>query len=59
MGDWKGVRLNPGQPLELYNVAQDIPEKEDVSLKHPDIVKEIARLMDTCRTDSQDFRVSR
>jgi arylsulfatase A-like enzyme len=59
IGDWKGVRLNPGRPIELFDLTGDPGEKEDVSAKHPDVVKRMAELLDSCRTDSPDFRVSR
>ncbi len=59
MEDWKGVRLNPGQPIELFDLAGDPGEKVDVSAKHADIVKRISGLLDSCRTESPDFPVSR
>ncbi|MDE6377130.1 MAG: arylsulfatase, partial [Duncaniella sp.] len=41
MGDWKGVRLNVGNPdktvFELYDLATDIHEDNNVADKHPDV----------------------
>jgi arylsulfatase len=48
MGDWKGVRKNlhsGNTKIELYNLAADIGEKNDVAAKHPDIVKRIENIM--------------
>src|SRR5262249_23518788 len=53
-GDWKLVRYDPAldtgarssgpgtaTPARLYNLAQDIGEKDDLSAKHPDKVAEL------------------
>ena len=55
MGDWKGVRLNAGRPIELYDLKSDAGEKENVAAQHKDIVAELDRLMMTSRTESAEF----
>ncbi len=57
MGDWKGVRANVGKPIELYDLKSDLSEKNDVALRHPDIVAKIDALMTSCRTDSPEFPI--
>jgi arylsulfatase A-like enzyme len=57
MGDWKGVRLDVGQPIELYNLKTDLAEKENVAAKHPDVVSKIDALMKPARTDSAEFPI--
>ena len=60
MGDWKGVRRNLHQgnlQIELYNLATDIGEQQDVAAKHPDIVQRIAAIMQRERTRSEAFPV--
>jgi arylsulfatase A-like enzyme len=57
MGDWKGVRLDAGQPIELYNLKTDLAEKESVAAKHPDVVSKIDALMKSARTDSAEFPI--
>jgi arylsulfatase A-like enzyme len=57
MGDWKGVRLDAGQPIELYNLKTDLVEKENVAAKHPDVVSKIDALMKSARTDSAEFPI--
>jgi len=56
MGDWKALRLkvkgNPDAPIELYNLANDLAESEDVSKSHPEIVKKIDTIMKS-RTPSE------
>jgi arylsulfatase A-like enzyme len=57
LGNWKGVRFGTDRPIELYNLASDVGEKNDVAEKHPDIVARIARILKTARTDSEFFPV--
>jgi arylsulfatase len=48
MGDWKGVRrqLQKGTvATQLYNLSDDIGEKNDVAAKHPDILARIEKIM--------------
>ena len=52
VGDWKGVRLSPGAALELYNLAEDVGEANDVALKHPEVVAKIERYLKSARTKS-------
>jgi len=59
MGDWKGVRLNvrenPDSPIELYYLPDDPGETTDVAGLHPEIIAEMARLMEEARTPSEVF----
>lgn len=58
-GDWKLVSyqvLNPEKTtVQLFNLAEDISEENDVAEKHPEVVKELSELMKTARTDNLDF----
>ena len=48
MGYWKGARqqLQKGATaIQLYNLADDIGEKNDLAAKHPDIVARIEKIM--------------
>lgn len=49
-GDWKGIRLRPGAPLELYNLASDAREEHNVAADHPDIVRKLELRLRSCRT---------
>ena len=55
MGDWKGIRLAPKTPLELYNIAQDPTEKLNVATENPAIVKQLEAKLLTCRTPSEHW----
>ncbi len=63
MGDWKGIRLNVSRdrnaPIELYNLKDDLGEKNNVAPEHPDIVAKIVQIMDEAHTPSKDFRFKR
>ena len=62
MGDWKGVRQNmlkKGNPdplkIELYNLAEDPGESQDVASSHPEIVSKIAEIMQSNHVNSELF----
>ena len=62
-GKWKAVRLNvrkkPDGPIELYDLSRDIGETDNLADKHPDLIKEMARLMTNSRTVNPAFRLFR
>ena len=49
IGDWKGVRLktrnNPEAPIELYNLALDPAEQQDIAKEHPEVIEKIKLAM--------------
>ncbi len=45
MGKWKGIRLGQKSNIQLYDLENDISEKNNVADKHPDIVKKIETIM--------------
>ena len=59
MGQWKGVRLNiakkPKAPIQLYDLATDPAEKNDIAEKHPEIVEKIEKAMADSHTESASF----
>ena len=58
LGNWKGVRRqNRNAPIELYDLTTDVGEQTEVAAKHPDVVKRVAEIFRTARTDSQEFPV--
>ena len=62
LGNWKGIRLKVGtdEPVfELYNLSNDIHEDNNVADAHPDIVRHLQALIDSCHTDSELFNFGR
>ncbi len=58
MGDWKAIRLKPGEPLELYNLTKDIGERHDVAAEHPEVVRQIEDYLKRARTESDEWPVA-
>jgi arylsulfatase A len=58
-GDWKAVRYqvlrNPDAPLELYNLAEDIGETNNVAADHPGVVADMKNILDQAREPSDVF----
>ncbi len=58
MGDWKAVRQNLSKGVvktELYQLAEDPSEKNDVAQEHPEIVEQLERIMAHEHTPSALF----
>ena len=54
-GDWKVVSVKKGEPLELYNIREDMREYNNIADAHPNIVKEFEKEIDMMRTPSPYF----
>ena len=57
LGDWKAVRHGETGPLQLFNLNNDLGEADDVSAEHPEVVKEITRIMDTAVDPSDRYEI--
>ena len=59
-GDWKLVQYNLNKPkqlrTELYNLADDIGEANDLSESHPELVSELLELTKNARVPSKFFK---
>jgi arylsulfatase A-like enzyme len=55
MGDWKGVRPRPGGPIELYNLKQDIGERNNLAASQPEVVQRIEKAMAAAHVDSPQY----
>ncbi|MGE5200247.1 MAG: sulfatase-like hydrolase/transferase, partial [Rhodospirillaceae bacterium] len=55
MGSWKGIRNAATGAFELYDLAGDIGEKNDVAAAHKDIVSRLEGIMGSARTESALF----
>ncbi|MEN8856442.1 MAG: arylsulfatase [Flavobacteriaceae bacterium] len=58
-GNWKGVKYNvlkqPNTPLELYDLSNDLKEKNNLAKQYPEIIKEMESIMNKARTHSDIF----
>ncbi|MBN2512019.1 MAG: arylsulfatase [Sedimentisphaerales bacterium] len=54
MGRWKGIKRNlkknPNNPLELYDLENDISEQHNLAKEYPKVAQEIEEIMQTART---------
>jgi len=59
MGNWKaigkGLLKNPDNPLELFNLKNDIAEQKNVADENPEIIRQIIELIKSSRTPSGFF----
>jgi arylsulfatase A-like enzyme len=54
-GDWKAVRPQADEPLELYDLAKDIGEKKNVAQQNPDVIAKFETYFKTARVESPDW----
>ncbi|MFN7929383.1 MAG: arylsulfatase [Blastocatellia bacterium] len=60
MGDWKGLRRNlhlGNTTLELYNLAQDAGEQQNVAAAHPEIIKHMEKILSEQHRPSAVFPI--
>ena len=57
MGHWKAVRLKTGAPLELYDLAVDPKEEQDVAATRADVARKIEAHLSKARTESDRWPV--
>ena len=59
MGNWKAVRPQADEPLELYNLKTDPGEKKNVAKENPKIVAQIEAYLTTARTESTRWPIQK
>lgn len=59
IGNQKGVRLNamdnPNAPLELYDLADDLSEENNIAAMHPQLAEKMAFLINQSHTANPNF----
>ncbi|MCB1078980.1 MAG: N-acetylgalactosamine 6-sulfate sulfatase, partial [Verrucomicrobiae bacterium] len=57
LGNWKGVRNGRDAAIELYDLASDLAETNNVAAAHPDVVVRIAEILETAATPSARYPI--
>ncbi|QDU61737.1 Arylsulfatase precursor [Planctomycetes bacterium Pan216] len=52
-GKWKLLRHKPNKPWELYNLDDDLSEKNDLSKKHPEVLKRLVAVANASHVDAR------
>jgi arylsulfatase A len=61
MGKWKGIKLNAASdllnqnPIELYDLYEDIGERCDIAVEYPKIIEQIRTIMVNEHVPSETF----
>ena len=53
--NYKAIRNGQDAPLELYDLASDVEEKNNIAEKHPDVIARIEAYLKTARTESPNW----
>ncbi len=54
-GNWKAVRNGPAAPFELYDLAKDAGESNNLASQYPDLIVTAESLMRQARTDDPNW----
>ena len=54
-GNWKAVRNRPGDPMELYDLARDPGETQNVADQHPEVMQRMAEICRGAHTPERVF----
>jgi arylsulfatase A-like enzyme len=57
-GDWKGVRNGLNSPIELYDLALDPGEKENVAGRRPEVVRQIESILSEAFSPAPDYPIA-
>ncbi|MBT8037420.1 MAG: arylsulfatase [Verrucomicrobiae bacterium] len=57
--DWKAVSTHPDKPIEIYNLAKDPGEKNNLANEHPELIKHAKEIFDDAHTPNLDWPLDR
>ena len=59
VGDWKAVRPQADEPLELYDLKTDLGEKKNVARAHPQVVAKMEQLIKDAQTETPEWPIKK
>ena len=59
MDNFKAIKLDPDEPLALYDLATDLGEKQNIADKHPDLVAKFETFLKSARTPSDKWPIKK
>jgi arylsulfatase A-like enzyme len=59
MGQWKAVRPQASESLELYDLKTDRAEQHNVAKEHPDIVAKFETYLKSARTEAAEWPIKK
>ncbi|HOZ46422.1 MAG TPA: arylsulfatase [Candidatus Hydrogenedentes bacterium] len=57
-GQWKGLRLDPSKPIELYDLGTDTGETRNLAEAHSEIAARMAEYLETARVPSEHWPIA-
>lgn len=57
LDDWKGIRHGVNGSIQLYDLNNDLGEKNDVASEFPEVVKSITRIMDSAAVPNSHYSI--
>ena len=57
--DWKGIRQGTDGDIQLYDLATDISESQDVAAENPSVVRNIANIMENAVLPSERYPIGK
>ena len=54
---WKAVKMKADDSVELYDLENDIGEKNNIASEHPDLVDKLAGIMKEAHTQNKEERM--
>jgi arylsulfatase A-like enzyme len=59
VGNWKAVRPQADEPLELYDLKTDLGEKKNVARAHPQVVAKMEQLIKDAQTETPEWPIKK
>ncbi len=55
MGDWKAIKMGAKKDIEIYNIKEDVGEKNNLANEHPELVAKAAQIFEEAHVYNADF----